>query len=205
MAYEWFKLVSGGALPFAMPQKSEPATKEQLFAFFENVERELEKVEFFRPAEKHETMTINLRNIFHRMQPTRQDIQTLSGVILSIAEGRKGPARGGVLDGEEAEMLRALLAEHDQGRAGSERAPVRGLARLLRRNPTEAERRLWDALTRDPRFAGHGFKRQTPVGRHITDLVSFPLRLVIDLAPGEESEAAAKTRAERRAWLEQRG
>jgi tRNA/rRNA methyltransferase len=53
VAYEWFKLVSGGVLPFAMPQKSDPATKEQLMAFFENVERELEKVEFFRPAEKH--------------------------------------------------------------------------------------------------------------------------------------------------------
>ncbi len=135
---------------------------------------------------------INLRNIFHRMQPTRQDIQTLTGVIMSIAEGRKGPARGGVLDGEEAEMLRALIAEH--GEAGLRRAqsPVRGLARLLRRNPTEAERTLWDALTNDRRFAGHGFKRQTPVGRHITDLVSFPLRLVIDLVPGDESEAAGE-------------
>src|SRR5215468_440164 len=203
IAYEWFKLVTGGALPFAMPQKSDPATKEQLLAFFENVERELDRVEFFRPAEKHETMMINLRNIFHRMQPTRQDIQTLSGVIMSIAEGRKGPARGGVLDGEEAEMLRALIAAHDPAGAGD--APARGLARLLRRNPTEAERKLWDALTNDRRFAGHGFKRQTPVGRHITDMVSFPLRLVVDLAPGGESEAAAKARADRRAWLEQRG
>src|SRR5215813_3079977 len=153
VAYEWFKLASGGVLPFAMPQKSEPATREQLLAFFENVERELARVEFFRPVEKNETMMINLRNIFHRMQPTRQDIQTLSGVIMSIAEGRKGPARGGVLDGEEAEMLRALIAEHDQGRTGTERAPVRGLARLLRRNPTEAERLLWEALTKDRRFA----------------------------------------------------
>ena len=109
IAYEWFKLATGGALPFAMPQRSDPATKEQLLAFFENVERELDRVEFFRPAEKHETMMINLRNIFHRMQPTRQDIQTLSGVIMSIAEGRKGPARGGVLDGAEAEMLRSLI------------------------------------------------------------------------------------------------
>jgi len=203
IAYEWFKLVTGGALPFAMPQKSDPATKEQLLAFFENVERELDRVEFFRPAEKHETMMINLRNIFHRMQPTRQDIQTLSGVILSIAEGRKGPARGGVLDGAEAEMLRALIAAHDPAGAGD--APARGLARLLRRNPTEAERKLWDALTNDRRFAGHGFKRQTPVGRHITDMVSFPLRLVVDLVPGEEAEAAAKARADRIRWLEQRG
>ena len=51
--------------------------QEQLLAFFENVERELEQVEFFRPAEKRDTMPINLRNIFHRMEPTRQDIQTL--------------------------------------------------------------------------------------------------------------------------------
>jgi tRNA/rRNA methyltransferase len=82
---------------------------------------------------------------------------------------------------------------------------VRGLARLLRRNPTEAERTLWHALTNDRRFASHGFKRQTPVGRHVTDVVSFPLRLVIDLVPADESEAASKARLERRAWLEQRG
>src|SRR5438132_1357615 len=41
VAYEWFKLSSGGALPFAMPQKSEPAPREQLLAFFGNLEREL--------------------------------------------------------------------------------------------------------------------------------------------------------------------
>ena len=205
VAYEWFKLASGGALPFAMPQKSEPATREQLLAFFENLERELEKVEFFRPAEKHETMSINLRNIFHRMAPSRQDVQTLSGVIMAIAEGRKGPAKGGVLDGAEAEMLRALLAEHDHGRVPNERSPVRGLSRLLRRNPTDAERILWDALTKDRRFAGRGFKRQTPIGRHITDLVAFSLRLVIDIVPDDESAAAAGARADKRAWLTERG
>src|SRR5262244_3236450 len=203
VAYEWFKLASGGVLPFAMPQKSEPATREQLLAFFENVERELARVEFFRPAEKNETMMINLRNIFHRMQPTRQDIQTLSGVIMSIAEGRKGPAHGGVLDGPEAEILRALIAEREPEKEAQ--SPARGLARLLRRNPTEAERTLWHALTNDRRFASHGFKRQTPVGRHVTDVVSFPLRLAIELGPSDESEAAGKARRERRAWLEQRG
>src|SRR5438552_4840599 len=205
VAYEWFKLSTGGALPFAMPRKSEAAAREQLLAFFANLERELEKVEFFRPAEKHETMSINLRNIFHRMAPTRQDIQTLTGVIMAIAEGRKGPAKGGVLDGAEAEMLRTLLAEHDRGRAPDERSPVRGLSRLLRRNPTDAERILWDALTKDRRFAGRGFKRQTPIGRHITDLVAFPLRLVIDIVPDEESAAATGARAEKRAWLVERG
>jgi tRNA/rRNA methyltransferase len=149
-------------------------------------------------------MQINLRNIFARMQPTQQDIQTLHGVIMAIAEGRKGPARGGVLDGEQAELLRAVLAEHGGGRIPKERGPVRGLARLLRRNPTEAERALWAALTNDRRFAGRGFKRQTPVGQNICDFVSFPLRLVIDLVPQEESAAAAAARAKKRAWLVER-
>ena len=202
VAHEWFRLQTGSNLPFAMPEKSAAAPKEQLLAFFAALERELEKVEFFRPPDKRETMQINLRNIFTRMAPTQQDIQTLHGVIMSIAEGRKGPARGGVLDGEEADFLRQLLAEQGPGRVLKQRGPVRGLARLLRRNPTDAERALWDALVNDRRFAGRGFKRQTPVGQHICDFVSFPLRLVIDLVPPNETSAAAKTRGEKRGWLE---
>lgn len=205
VAYEWFKCGASGALPFAMPEKSRAAPKEQLLAFFTNLERELERVEFFRPAEKRETMVINLRNIFARMQPTQQDIQTLHGVIMAIAEGRKGPARGGVLDGEEALRLRELLAEHAAGRVPSERGPVRGLSRLLRRNPTDAERILWDALVNDRRLAGQGFKRQVPIGPHIADLVSFPLRIVIEIAPAGESDETAAARAARRPWLADRG
>ena len=204
IAYEWFKCASDAALPFAMPQRSPPAGKEQLFAFFATLERELEKVEFFRPPEKRDTMTVNLRNIFTRMEPSQQDVQTLHGVVMAIVEGRKGPAKGGVLDGGQAGLLRALLAEHGGGIVPNERGPVRGLSRLLRRNPTDAERTLWEALTRDRRFAGRGFKRQVPIGRHIVDMVSFPLRAVIELMPREESAEAAKARAERRAWLAER-
>jgi tRNA/rRNA methyltransferase len=205
VAYEWFKLASGGALPFSMPQKSEPAGKEQVQAFFANLERQLDLIEYFRPLDKRATMLVNMRNIFARMQPTRQDIQTLHGIVVALTEGRKGPARGGVLDGDEAKALRALLAEYGEGRVPGERGPVRGLARLLRRNPTDAERELWQALTNDRRFAGRGFKRQTPVGTHIVDFVSFSLRVVIDLVPASESEIAGKARSDRRAWLMERG
>jgi tRNA/rRNA methyltransferase len=205
VAYEWFKQASGGALPFAMPQRSELAGKEQVQAFFAHLERQLDLIEYFRPLDKRATMLVNLRNIFARMQPTRQDIQTLHGIVVALTEGRKGPARGGVLDGEEATALRALLAEYAEARAPGERGPVRGLSRLLRRNPTDAERALWDGLTRDRRLAGQGFKRQVPVGAHITDFVSFPLRVVIDLEPAQESAAAAQARAHKRAWLSERG
>lgn len=204
VAYEWFKHMSGATLPFGMPRKSGAAPRQQLLAFFANLEHELEKVEFFRPPDKRETMQINLRNIFSRMQPTQQDIQTLHGVIMSIAEGRKGPASGGVLNGTEAAALRAVIAEHGGGKVPGERGPVRGLARLLRRNPTDAERALWNGLNKDRRFAGLGFKRATPVGVHITDFVSFPLRLVVDIVPEEESEEAVRTRAHKRGWLAER-
>src|SRR5207244_2843106 len=123
---------------------------------------ELKHFVFSPLEEKRDTMQINLRNIFHRMAPTQQDVRTLHGVVRAIAEGRKGPARGGVLDGPEAAMLRTLLAEHGAGRVPGERGPVRGLARLLRRNPTDAERALWAVLVNDRRFAGRGFKRQVP-------------------------------------------
>ena len=205
MGYEWFKRATEGALPFAMPERSERASQHQMQAFFENLVRELDKVEFLRPAEKRDTMLVNLRNIFSRMEPTKQDMHTLHGVVMAIAEGRKGPAKGGVLDGEQATRLRALLAEHGQGTEPSDSSgSVRGLARLLRRNPTDAERILWQALTRDRRFAGQ-FKRQTPVGRHIPDFVSFVHRIAIELINPGESDTINKDRADRQAWLEGRG
>jgi len=204
MGYEWFKLSTSGALPFAMPERSERASQHQMQAFFDNLVRELDAVEFLRPAEKRETMLVNLRNIFSRMEPTKQDMHTLHGVVMAIAQGRKGPAKGGVLDGEQATRLRALLAEHGQGALPSESGTVRGLARLLRRNPTDAERILWQALTTDRRFAGQ-FKRQTPVGRQIPDFVSFVHRLAIELVNPDETEVIVRDRAARLAWLQQRG
>jgi tRNA/rRNA methyltransferase len=203
MGYEWFKLSAEDTLPFAMPERSPRASQHQIGAFFDNLVRELDKVEFLRPAEKRDTMLVNLRNIFTRMEPTKQDMHTLHGVVMAIAEGRKGPAKGGVLDGAQATRLRALLAEHGRGVPPQESGTVRGLARLLRRNPTDAERLLWQALTRDRRFAGL-FKRQTPVGRHIPDFVSFVHRIAIELVNAGETEAIAQDRAVRRAWLDQR-
>jgi len=204
IGYEWFKLATANRLPFAMPERSERASQQQIDAFFENLVRELDAVEFLRPAEKRDTMLVNLRNIFTRMDPTKQDMHTLHGVVMAIAEGRKGPAKGGVLDGAQATRLRALLAEHAQGAIPAESGTVRGLARLLRRNPTDAERILWQSLTADRRFAGK-FKRQTPVGRHIPDFVSFVQRIAIELINRSESDAIKKDRADRQAWLEARG
>jgi tRNA/rRNA methyltransferase len=204
MGYEWFKLVSGGQIPFSMPERSERASSHQMQAFFDNLVAELDKVEFLRPAEKRDVMLVNLRNIFSRMEPSKQDMHTLHGVVMAIAEGRKGPAKGGVLDGTQATRLRALLAEQGSPTSEAGSSSVRGLARLLRRNPTDAERLLWQALTRDRRFAAQ-FKRQTPVGRHIPDFVSFSRRIAVEIVQPGESEAIVRDRDSRAAWLQERG
>jgi tRNA/rRNA methyltransferase len=204
LGYEWFSQAHGAALPHVAEERSEPANKAQMLALFETLERELDRVEFFRPPEKREGMVINLRNILQRMQPTRQDVATLHGVITSISEGAKGPARGGTFTAEGAEALRNFLADSTKGLTGGT-APVRGISRLIRRNPTEAERALWDVMTKDRRFAGRGFKRAVPIGPHVADLVSFPLRVVVDFEPHTQGDEAAERRTEKRRWLAERG
>jgi tRNA/rRNA methyltransferase len=204
LGYEWFSQAHEDNLPFEMVERSEPASMAQARAFFAMVEGELDRVEYYRPPEKRDSMVINLRNIVQRMNPTRQDLATLHGAILAIAEGVKGPARGGTLDEERAGTLRTLLAKAASDKSGGQ-APVRGLARLLRRNPIEAERVLWDHMMKDRRFAGRGFKRAIPIGPHVADIVSFDLRLVIDFDLAGEDAAAADVRAAKRGWLAERG
>lgn len=201
VAYEWFKRTGAGGTRDEPSRRSPPAAKQQVEAFFSDLERELEKVEFFRPPEKRGVMQVNLRNIFHRLEATKQDMRTLHGVIMALVNGSKGPARGGVLDPSQAQGLREMIAEQGAGRSRASRTPVRGLARLLRRNPTEAERSLWRAMTGDRRFASLGFKWQVPVGPHIADFVSFPLKCMIDLIPATETEPAQLARAARRKWM----
>src|SRR5665213_3672199 len=124
VSYEWCKL-AGSDLPCATSERSPPVAKQQLDAFFADLERELDKVEFFRLDEKRGVMSVNLRNIFQRIAPSQQDIRTLHGVVTALVQGRKGPARGGVLDSAGAKQLRDLLAEHGAARAPSERTPLR--------------------------------------------------------------------------------
>jgi tRNA/rRNA methyltransferase len=201
-AYEFYKLASANALPFGTPNFSAPASKAKFEAFFATVVSELDRHEFFRPPEKRDNMIVNLRNIFLRIEPTEQDIQTLHGVIRTLAQGSKGPATGGILRGGEAELLRDLLNRQGASTA-SGTAPGKGLARLLRRNPTELERRLWKALTNDRRFAGK-FKRNVPIGPHVTDFLAQPLRLVLEVVPAAEDAESRALREARQAWLSAR-
>lgn len=60
-------------------------------------------------------------------------------------------------------------------------------ARDLRRNETDAERKLWNAI-RDHQLDGIKFRRQVPIGRYIADFASFRPRVVIELDGGQHAE-----------------
>jgi tRNA/rRNA methyltransferase len=85
--YEWFRAAHGTALPFVALERSPPAPREMVLSFFDYFEGELEKSGFFRPAGKRPIMQRNLRNMFHRMGLTEQDVRTLRGAIVRLVEG----------------------------------------------------------------------------------------------------------------------
>ncbi len=58
-----------------------------LLAFFDYLEGKLDEKGFFRPETKKPVMRRNLRNIFHRMTLTQQDLRTLWGAMVRLAEG----------------------------------------------------------------------------------------------------------------------
>ena len=88
VSYEWHKLATGGALPFSGEIRSPPAPRGMLTSFFDYLEAELEAVNFY-PEDKKPIMARNMRDIFHRLSMTEQEVRTLRGAIRALAEGRR--------------------------------------------------------------------------------------------------------------------
>jgi very-short-patch-repair endonuclease len=72
-------------------------------------------------------------------------------------------------------------------------------AKVLRRNLTNAEQKLWYHL-RAHRFMGRKFKRQKPLGCYVVDFVCLEEKLVIELDGGQHAESIEYDR-ERDMWL----
>ena len=79
---------------------------------------------------------------------------------------------------------------------------LRDFARRMRRDPTDAERRLWRML-RDRRMAAFKFRRQVPVGPYILDFLCKEARLAIEADGGQHADSA--TDEVRTAWLTAQG
>jgi very-short-patch-repair endonuclease len=78
-------------------------------------------------------------------------------------------------------------------------------ARKLRREKTDAERRLWQAL-RELNRQGYQFRQQAPIGPYIADFVDHSAKLVIEVDGGQHGEPKMQTTdAVRTRWLEANG
>jgi very-short-patch-repair endonuclease len=62
-----------------------------------------------------------------------------------------------------------------------------GLQRSLRRNLTDAERKLWKVL-RGRQMAGVKFRRQHPLEDYILDFVSLEKKVVVEVDGGQHQE-----------------
>jgi tRNA/rRNA methyltransferase len=103
--YEWLKSQGtapalGRATDFDGPAAegiifpdTRPATRAELFALFEHLERELDRSGFLRPPEKRPSMVRSIRNMFHRMGATEQDVRTWRGIVASLARTHNGSGR----------------------------------------------------------------------------------------------------------------
>jgi len=65
---------------------------------------------------------------------------------------------------------------------------IKSFAKTLRRNQTDAERRMWSVL-RDRRLDRVKFRRQVPIGPYIADFVSFEARLVVELDGSQHADS----------------
>jgi very-short-patch-repair endonuclease len=72
----------------------------------------------------------------------------------------------------------------------------------MRREPTDAERKLW-FLLRDRGLASVKFRRRVLVGRYVVDFICLRQKLIVEADGGQHSENEAD--ATRDGWLEREG
>jgi tRNA/rRNA methyltransferase len=83
-AYEWYQQQSQPTLPALAP----PALQSDLNGFFDQLEIDLDAINFWKEPKKKEKMWQNLRAIFQRSTPSYQEVQTLRGIIRALGEKR---------------------------------------------------------------------------------------------------------------------
>jgi very-short-patch-repair endonuclease len=69
--------------------------------------------------------------------------------------------------------------------------PQRILARQMRANPTEAERKLWWHLRHRLKTPDTHFRRQVRIGRYIADFACHSARLIIEADGGQHATQTA--------------
>jgi len=95
VGYEWFKPLATtlgmatselAALegPGLQMPGTRPATKDELYGFFDHIEGELNMAGFFKTDDKRPHMIRNMRNLFARAQLSEQEVRSLRGIVSSL-------------------------------------------------------------------------------------------------------------------------
>ncbi|MHA1517727.1 MAG: RNA methyltransferase, partial [Alphaproteobacteria bacterium] len=69
------------------------ATRAELYGLFEHLEGALDDAGFLRPQEKRRSMVRSIRNMFHRMGATDQDVRTWRGIVSALTSSQRAPER----------------------------------------------------------------------------------------------------------------
>jgi len=104
LGYEWMKRAGGGTLgrvttyeaplqPGLQTRGSPPASRQDLAAFFEHIERELDASGFFTAPQKRPSVVRNLRSMFVRMGATEQEVRTLRGIVKALVRPKGSGGR----------------------------------------------------------------------------------------------------------------
>jgi len=105
MGYEWYKRQAATlgqrtpelpALdgPGLQTPDTRPATKDELYGFFDHLERELDAAGFFKTADKKPGMLRNIRNLYGRAALTEQEVRSLRGMIASLTRAHERRREG---------------------------------------------------------------------------------------------------------------
>jgi tRNA/rRNA methyltransferase len=87
--YEWYQLAAETESVRRSRKGSQPATREDLYGFFEQLEADLDACGFLYPKEKRPRMVRNIRNIFSRAGLTDQEVRTLRGIVAGLTRKPK--------------------------------------------------------------------------------------------------------------------
>lgn len=90
-AYEWRRQTAEVPAEVMEMAGSRQAENIEVQKLLERLESSLDKVDFFWPDDKAESMRLKLRNLFSRMPMTDADIRTLQGVIRALSDKKPRP------------------------------------------------------------------------------------------------------------------
>ncbi len=84
VSYEYHRQVSENMTPFIPTGKSNIANQEELNAFLDRLENELDKKKFFRNNDMRPTMIRNIRAMISRSDLTDQEVKTFQGILSAL-------------------------------------------------------------------------------------------------------------------------